>query len=652
MAVTIKDVAAAAGVSPSTVSRTCKDSPSISRETKERVRRIMAQLGYEPNVEAEPVEAFSKTIGIILPSSQRDVYENAFHLEIIRGIGQFCNQRRYVNTVITGQDDAEVLDAIQSMVANAQADGFILLYSKKDCPVAAYLRSEGLLHVIVGKAAQSANQTIYIDNDNALAGEEAADYLYELGHRRIAYFGVSNALLFSAERKRGYQMSLLKHGITPREEDCVEVNTLNDAYEEPLKALLTAPDHPTAMLVSDDILAVVLEQFCGKLGLRVPKDLSIVSFNNSLFSRITSPQLTTVDVNPYQLGMEAASQTINHIENPNLLATKIIVPHKLIPRESAARRRRSDAQKTEAVPLLWKREGMASVCLFFSVFPRGHAEVHLERPVEIGEVFEAAPGSDGQDGLVCGLQCLGGSVQPVFVQKGDKALPGHLPEPAHEMAGAEGADPGGIGDPERLGIMGREPLQNGFQPLGVGCFCGELLLPLRNEQGKEAQQRPLDQQLVAGELGAVGFLQLPQAGSSRKIAQVVRGQTCRQRQAPALEWQQILLGAEVLCAAQKLQLKDDVFVFHALPLALPQRMEGAGRKNKDIPLVGRVGHSAHLHQPRAPLDEDQLHALLPVERHLREVSRNGAGIQIEGEPHGTVLLGLLQRSLILHRLTS
>ena len=287
------------------------------------VQRRCAQHGGEVAVD-----------GDLLPSSQRDVYENAFHLEIIRGIGQFCNQRRYVNTVITGQDDAEVLDAIQSMVANAQADGFILLYSKKDCPVAAYLRNEGLLHVIVGKAAQSANQTIYIDNDNALAGEEAADYLYEMGHRRIAYFGVSNAMLFSAERKRGYQMSLLKHGITPREEDCVEVNTLNDAYEGALKALLNAPDHPTAMLVSDDILAVVLEQFCGKLGLRIPKDLSIVSFNNSLFSRITSPQLTTVDVNPYQLGMEAASQTINHIENPNLLATKIIVPHKLIPRES------------------------------------------------------------------------------------------------------------------------------------------------------------------------------------------------------------------------------------------------------------------------------------------------------------------------------
>ena len=239
-----------------------------------------------------------------------------------------------MNTVITGQDDAEVLDTIQSMVANAQVDGFILLYSKKDCPVAAYLRREGLLHVIVGKAAQSANQTIYIDNDNVLAGEEATDYLYEMGHRRIAYFGVSNAMIFSAERKRGCQMSLLKHGIVLREEDCVEIDALNDADESALRTLLTAPDHPTAVLVSDDILAVVLEQLCGKLGLRIPQDLSIVSFNNSLFSRITSPQLTTVDVNPYQLGMEAASQTINHIENPNLLATKIIVPHRLILRES------------------------------------------------------------------------------------------------------------------------------------------------------------------------------------------------------------------------------------------------------------------------------------------------------------------------------
>ena len=144
--------------------------------------------------------------------------------------------------------------------------------------------------------------------------------------------------------------------------------------------------------------------------------------------------------------------------------------------------------------------------------------MRLERPVKIGEVLKPAPGGDGQHGLIGGLQRLGSGIQPVLVQKGDKALPGHLPEPAHEVTGAEGADPGGIGHPERLGIMGGEPLQHGFQPLGVGSFGGETLPALRNEQGKKAQQRPFYQQLVAGALGAVGIFQLPQAGGGLQIA--------------------------------------------------------------------------------------------------------------------------------------
>ena len=277
--------------------------------------------------------------------------------------------------------------------------------------------------------------------------------------------------------------------------------------------------------------------------------------------------------------------------------------------------------------------------------------MRLERPVKIGKVFKPAPGGDGQHGLIGGLQRFGCGVQPVLVQKGDKALPGHLPEPAHKMAGAEGADPGGIGYPERLGIMRRKPLQYGFQPLGVGSFGGETLPALRNEQGKKAQQRSFYQQLVAGALGAVGILQLPQAGGGLQIAQIVRGQPHRQRQPTALQRQQIFLGAKILCAAQKLRLKDDIFVFHALPLCLPQRVERARGKKKDIPPVSRVGHSAHLYQPHALLDKDQLHALVPVECHLLKISRNGAGVQIERKAHGTVLFCLLQRSLILHRLT-
>lgn len=145
----------------------------------------MAQLGYEPNFQASNLASQNtRTIGIILPVSAREVYENSFYLEAIRGISQFCNQRQYINTVVTGQDEEEVLQAVRSMTRSGQADGFIVLYSKQKDPVIDYLYNEGLLYVLIGKAYQFANQTIYIDNDNLLAGQEATEYLYRLGHQK------------------------------------------------------------------------------------------------------------------------------------------------------------------------------------------------------------------------------------------------------------------------------------------------------------------------------------------------------------------------------------------------------------------------------------------------------------------------------------
>ena len=338
MAVTIKDVAALAGVSPSTVSRTCKNNPSISEETKERVRKDMAELGYEPNFQASNLASQnSRTIGIILPASAKEVYENSFYLEAIQGISHYCNGRQYMTTIVTGQDEAEILDAVRSMSRSGKVDGFIILYSKKDDPVIDYLFNEGLLYILIGKATQYTNQTIYIDNDNLLAGREAAEYLYQLGHRRIAYLGSDSSLMFSADRKAGYQLALASHQLPVRPEYCVEVKNVSENNEEAIRGLLMQKDRPTAILVSDDILAVSLERVCLENHLAIPEDLSIISFNNSLFARLTSPQLTSIDIGAGQLGSEAASQIINHIENPNLLATKIIVPHHLIERDSCCK---------------------------------------------------------------------------------------------------------------------------------------------------------------------------------------------------------------------------------------------------------------------------------------------------------------------------
>lgn len=338
MAVTIKDVAALAGVSPSTVSRTCKNNPSISEETKERVRKAMAELGYEPNFQASNLASQnSRTIGIILPASAKEVYENSFYLEAIQGISHYCNGRQYMTTIVTGQDETEILDAVRSMSRSGKVDGFIILYSKKEDPVIDYLFNEGLLYILIGKATQYTNQTIYIDNDNLLAGREAAEYLYQLGHRRIAYLGSDSSLMFSADRKAGYQLALASHQLPVRPEYCVEVKNVSENNEEVIRGLLMQKDRPTAILVSDDILAVSLERVCLENHLAIPEDLSIISFNNSLFARLTSPQLTSIDIGAGQLGSEAASQIINHIENPNLLATKIIVPHHLIERDSCCK---------------------------------------------------------------------------------------------------------------------------------------------------------------------------------------------------------------------------------------------------------------------------------------------------------------------------
>ncbi|MBQ7775263.1 MAG: LacI family DNA-binding transcriptional regulator [Lachnospiraceae bacterium] len=335
MAVTIRDVAALAGVSPSTVSRTCKNNPSISEETKEKVRVAMARLGYEPNFQASNLASqSSRTIGIILPVSDRTKYVNSFFLEIIRGITQYCNSRQYITTIIAGETEEDALQTIRSMIRNGLVDSFIFLYSKQKDPIIDYLYNEGVLYALIGKAYQFANQTIYVDTDNILAGKDATEYLIQLNHTKIGFIGYEKTLLFSSDRKYGYELAHLEHGLTIHPDYHIIVEQSPTEMPQQLVQLLKRPDRPTAFVVADDFLGVALEHYCQKAGLSVPDDLSVISFNNSLFAQLALPPITSVDINSVQLGIEAATQIINHAENPNLASTKIIVPHKIVEWES------------------------------------------------------------------------------------------------------------------------------------------------------------------------------------------------------------------------------------------------------------------------------------------------------------------------------
>ena len=342
MAVTVKDVAKRAGVSPATVSRVCNNNPAISKETRDRVIQAIAELGYElPTAQEAPAGKKIKNIGIVLPPSDREAYENTFYLKAIRGISQVCNQRQVASTVVTGKDYEEILQSIRTLHCSDSIDGFILLYSKKDDIVVDYLCEHGLLYVVVGKPDELASQTICIDNDNLLAAREAADYLYHLGHRQIGYIGSKNDFMYASDRRAGYQLSLLLHELPVRQDYCVEMTGVNSACVSNLRELLSREDRPTAFVVSDDMLALALERCCVQMGLTIPEDISIIAFNNSLYAQLASPQLTAVDINSYQLGQEAAVQIINHAENPNLSATKIVVPHRILERDSCCKRRES-----------------------------------------------------------------------------------------------------------------------------------------------------------------------------------------------------------------------------------------------------------------------------------------------------------------------
>lgn len=335
MTITIKDVAKLAGVSTSTVSRTCSNHPAISEKTKEKVRKAMKELGYEPNFQASNlVSKNSKTIGVVLPVVENKLYQNSFFLEVIHGICQCCTENNYMNTIISGNTEEELLNGVISVIKSGKVDGFLLLFSKDNDPIIEYLNKINYLYAIIGKPSKNINNTIYIDNDNIIAGKDATDFLINSGHSDILFLYNNGNRIFVQDRKMGYITSLLENNIKFKPELCLEKNLNLEKDIKDIEELFLSKNSPTAVITIDDILALSLEKILSSLGKKVPEDVSIITFNNSLLTTLTNPQLTCIDINNYQLGWEGAAQIIKHIHNSNLIPTKIIVPHMIIERDS------------------------------------------------------------------------------------------------------------------------------------------------------------------------------------------------------------------------------------------------------------------------------------------------------------------------------
>lgn len=331
MAVTIKDIAREVGVAPSTVSRAIQDHPSISKETKDKVKQVMTELGYVPNIEARNlVKKGSNGIGVILPPlSTKEQRSNPFYLEILGAINQAANLHGMTVSIATGSTTEELLGNVQLMYQSKRVGGFIVLYIIEHDPVLTYLYQHKVPHTVVGQPYEHENETLYVDNDNQLIGKTATDFLVTKGHQKIIFVGQNDKEAVFQERYFGYQRSMRQQGLVS--EAYMLLNEAADylAFEEFLQV-----NQPTGIVAIDDIFALKVMQYLELLGYQVPDDLSVVSFNNSIFSQLTHPYLTTMDINVEDLGKTAFDLYYSEMKEPGKLKAKMIVPHSLIERES------------------------------------------------------------------------------------------------------------------------------------------------------------------------------------------------------------------------------------------------------------------------------------------------------------------------------
>lgn len=339
MTITIKDVAKKANVAPSTVSRVISNSPRISERTKRKVRKVMDELNYHPNLNARSLANRStKSIGLVLPPALDTSFHNPFFAEVIRGVTAYSNQKEYSLYFITGNNEKEVEQTVIKTVRGRRVDGIILLYSKENDTIIDYLNENKFPFVLVGKPYHSIEDITYIDNDNYTASREVTDYLIDHGHQKIAFIGGDRNLLVTKNRLRGFQDTMLLNGFTVSDEEIIFTSFTRDGGRNAVNQLLELEELPSAIVVTDDVLALGIISVLQEHTISVPSDISIVSFNNAIFAELANPPLTSVDINIYQLGYEASKNIISKIEEPDEIEKSIIVPHKLIVRGTSVKK--------------------------------------------------------------------------------------------------------------------------------------------------------------------------------------------------------------------------------------------------------------------------------------------------------------------------
>jgi LacI family transcriptional regulator len=331
MSITIKDIAKLANVSHTTVSRALNDSPLINEETKSKIKALAAELNYVPNYSAKSlVLDKSYTIGLFFSSISKGTSPSFFY-EIVRGVNSAIKEN--YNLVVRGIDDYKDFSGINSK----RFDGIVLMSQSDNDNEFIYHVWQNQIPLIVLNREVEGNSLINILSDDEEGAFKAAKYLIENNHKNIAIIEGKEEFKSTKKRKDGFLKALIKYSVTVRNEYMVRGNYDIKGGYEAMKKLLTLSTPPTAVFCSNDDMAIGAIKAIVEKGLAVPRDISVVGFDNIDFAQYATPALTTVKRPMEEISIIGGKRLIDIIDNKEYRGEKVYIKTELIVRESTSK---------------------------------------------------------------------------------------------------------------------------------------------------------------------------------------------------------------------------------------------------------------------------------------------------------------------------
>jgi LacI family transcriptional regulator len=329
--VTIRDVAKSAGVSTATVSHVINQSRFVSPAVVRRVQRVIKTLGYQPNALARSLRnRNTSTLGLVLPDSS-----NPFFAEVARGIEDYAFKQGYNVIFGSSEGDLEKEKIYLRVFLEKQVDGVIFVAAGESAQNIRQVLSERLSLVVVDREFKNVVAD-YVTADNRHGGFLATEHLIRLGHRVIACIAGPSAATPSADRVTGYRDALKAHSIR-FDSRLVKRGDFQPAsgFAVTQSLLAKSGPRPTAIFACNDMMALGALAAIGKMGLRVPRDVAVIGFDDIALASFTSPALTTIQQPKNEMGKLAAQILIERIKNPKIEKNqRHLVPVKLIVRDS------------------------------------------------------------------------------------------------------------------------------------------------------------------------------------------------------------------------------------------------------------------------------------------------------------------------------